>query len=62
MKTSMILDDEILHKAQEYTNIKNRTELVHKGLNALIEREAARRLALMGGTDKKAIAGRRRGL
>jgi Arc/MetJ family transcription regulator len=60
MKTSMILDDEILQKAQELTNIKNKTELVHQGLNALIQLESARRLALLGGSDKKATAGRRR--
>lgn len=56
----MILDDEILKKAQEYTNITNKTELVHTGLKALIEREAARRLAAMGGTDKNATAAPRK--
>jgi Arc/MetJ family transcription regulator len=56
MKTSMILDNEILQKAQELTNIKNKTELVHQGLNTLIERESAKRLALMWGKDKNASA------
>jgi hypothetical protein len=60
MKTSMILDDAMLHKARSLTQIDNNTKLVHLGLTALIERESARRLALMGGDDKKAVAPPRR--
>lgn len=56
----MIIDDDILAAAQKLTNIHNKTDLVHRGLQALIAQESARRLALMGGSDKKAVAPRRR--
>lgn len=52
----MILDDEILKQAQEATKIKSKTELVHAGLKLLIQREAAFRLAALGGSDKNASA------
>jgi len=60
MKTSMILDDDVLAEAQQLTKIQNKTDLVHRGLRALISQESARRLALMGGSDKKASAPPRR--
>lgn len=50
MRTTMNLDDDLLAKAQRLTGIKERTALVHEGLRALIQREAARRLARLGGS------------
>jgi len=50
MRTTVTLDDELLKKAQEYTGITEKSALANAGLTALIQREAARRLARMGGT------------
>ena len=47
-------------KARDFTGISEKTRLVHLGLEALIQREAALRLAALGGTAPKAKAGRRR--
>jgi Arc/MetJ family transcription regulator len=57
MRTTLNLDDDLVESAQEYTGIEERTALVREALKALIEREAARRLALMRGTmpDLKAV-------
>jgi Arc/MetJ family transcription regulator len=60
MRTTINLDDELLAKAAKFTGIKERTALVNAGLKALVEREAARRLAAMGGSDPKAQLPRRR--
>jgi len=54
------MDDELLAKAQEYTGIKEKSALVREALRALVERESARRLALLGGSDPKAKAPPRR--
>jgi Arc/MetJ family transcription regulator len=62
MRTTLILDDNLLAKAREYTGISEKTRLIHLGLEALIQREAARRLAALGGTARTAKAGRRRRL
>jgi Arc/MetJ family transcription regulator len=51
MRTTMNLDDELLAEAMRLTGIRERTALVHEGLRALIQREAARRLARLGGTE-----------
>ncbi len=51
MRTTINLDDELLEEAQRITGVKGRTALVHKGLRALIERESARRLARLGGSE-----------
>ena len=50
MRTTITLDDELLAKAQDYTGIAEKSLLVNAALKALVEREAARRLARMGGT------------
>jgi Arc/MetJ family transcription regulator len=60
MRTTINLDDNLVLKAQDYTGIKEKTRLVHLGLEALIQREAALRLAALGGTVPRAKAGRRR--
>lgn len=50
MRTTLILDDALMAEASELTGIKEKTALVRAGLEALIAREAARRLAALGGT------------
>jgi len=51
MRTTMNLDDELIAEAQLLTGIKERNALVRMGLEALIAREAGRRLARLGGTE-----------
>jgi Arc/MetJ family transcription regulator len=51
MRTTVVLDDELLRKAQEYTGETERTALLRKALKALIHFEASRRLAALGGTE-----------
>ena len=50
MRTTLALDDELVSKAEEYTGIKEKSALVRESLTALVQREAARRLALLGGS------------
>jgi len=50
MRTTLILDDGLVEKARELSGIEEKTALVRAGLEALIAREAARRLAALGGT------------
>ncbi len=52
MRTTLNIDDTILGKASELTGVKEKTALVRMGLEALIARESARRLAKLGGTAK----------
>jgi len=61
MRTTINLDDDLLNAAQKVSGVKERTALIHAGLQALIERESARRLARLGGSDRqlKAIPRRR---
>jgi len=51
MRTTMNLDDTLMARAQELVGPMDRTALVHAGLKALIEREAARRLAALTGSE-----------
>jgi len=51
MRTTINLDDELLARAQELTGITERTALIHEALRRLIQLEAGRRLALLGGTE-----------
>lgn len=60
MRTTVIIKDEILKTASEMTGIKEKTALIHAGLQALIEKKACERLIALGGSDPKATAGRRR--
>ena len=60
MRTTIALDDDMLKKAQEYTGITEKTALVREALKALIERESARRLALLGGSEPDFVAPPRR--
>ena len=53
MKTTLNIDDEILEKASQLVGIKEKTSLVRLGLEALITLESSKRLAKLGGTEKK---------
>jgi len=53
MRTTIILKDDILSRASALTGVKEKTALVHLGLEALIARASAARLARLGGTEKK---------
>jgi Arc/MetJ family transcription regulator len=46
----VVLDDELVHTAQEFTGVTERTALLRQALKALIHLEASRRLAALGGT------------
>ena len=51
MRTTINLDEELLEEARRLTGITERTALIREGLRALIERESARRLARLGGSE-----------
>ena len=61
MRTTVTIDDDLLEKAETLTQIKERRALIREALQVLIERESARRLAKLGGTqpDLKAPPRRR---
>jgi Arc/MetJ family transcription regulator len=54
MRTTITIDDDLLAKAEEYTGIRERSTLIRMALTALVQREAARRLARLGGSDPAA--------
>jgi Arc/MetJ family transcription regulator len=56
MRTTMALDDELLAEAQRLTGMTDKGPLVREALRALIERESARRLARLGGTEPDMVA------
>ena len=61
MRTTVNIDDKLLADAKEYTGVRETPTLVRMALEALVQREAARRLARLGGTDPDAkISPRRR--
>ncbi len=60
MRTTINLDDALLEEARRLTGTQARTALVHEGLKALIERESARRLARLGGTEPDLAGPQRR--
>ncbi len=51
MRTTINLDQALLDEAQRITGLTERTLLIREGLKALIERESARRLARLGGSE-----------
>lgn len=51
MRTTLALDDELVRIAQEFTGVAEKTALIREALKALIERESARRLATLGGSE-----------
>ncbi len=60
MRSTLNIDDEMLRKASELTGEKEKTALVRMGLEALIARESARRLANLGGTERRLLPVRRK--
>ena len=60
MRTTLSLDDHLLDQAQLMTGLKEKSALIREALKALIERESARRLALLGGTEPNIEAPPRR--
>jgi Arc/MetJ family transcription regulator len=54
MRTTLAIDDELLEKARSITGLSEKSALVREALKALIERESARRLARLGGTEPEA--------
>ncbi len=53
MRTTLNVDDALIEKAAKLTGTTEKTKLVRRGLEALIALESARRLAALGGTEKK---------
>jgi Arc/MetJ family transcription regulator len=51
MRTTLTIDDALFAKAQALTGLTEKSTLVEAALQALIERESARRLALLGGSE-----------
>jgi Arc/MetJ family transcription regulator len=51
MRTTLNIDDRLLGEAQRITGVTEKTALVREGLRALIERESARRLVRLGGSE-----------
>ncbi|WP_428489611.1 type II toxin-antitoxin system VapB family antitoxin [Rhodopila sp.] len=60
MRTTLALDDDLLTQAQSLTGLKEKSSLVREALKALIERESARRLARLGGSETGLITPPRR--
>jgi metal-responsive CopG/Arc/MetJ family transcriptional regulator len=60
MRTTVNIDDELLEKAGKLIGPMDRTRLISEGLRALIERESARRLARLGGSQVSLQAAPRR--
>ena len=53
MRTTLNLNQELLDKAASLTGVREKTALIHLGLEAVIARESARRLAQLGGSQKR---------
>ncbi len=51
MRTTLVLNDELMEKASEYTGLTEKSAIVREALKALVSREAARRLAALGGSQ-----------
>lgn len=62
MRTTLVLDDALLARARELTGVQEKSALVRAALKALIERESARRLARLGGSEPDLEAPPRRRL
>ncbi|PKO89920.1 MAG: DUF2191 domain-containing protein [Betaproteobacteria bacterium HGW-Betaproteobacteria-10] len=60
MRTTLALDDDLLATAQNLTGVSEKTALIREALRALIQRESAKRLALLGGTEPQLEAISRR--
>ena len=53
MRTTLNIDDDLIREAARLTGVQEKTALVQRGLEALIARESARRLAALGGSEKE---------
>ena len=53
MRTTLNIDDELLHEAQRLSGLQEKTAVVRAGLEALVAREAARRLAALGASERR---------
>lgn len=53
MRTTVNIDDDLLNEARRMTGVAEKTALVREGLRALIERESARRLARLSGSESQ---------
>lgn len=53
MRTTLNIENALIEKASELTGIKEKTSLVRLGLTTLIAKESAKRLARLGGTEKR---------
>ena len=53
MRTTLNIEDKLISKASKLTGVKEKTALVKLGLEALIAIESSKRLAKLGGTEKK---------
>lgn len=62
MRTTLVLNDDLLAAARELTGLQEKSALVREALKALIERESARRLARLGGSAPDLVAPPRRRL
>lgn len=51
MRTTLVLGDDLLASAQALTGLSEKTALVREALRALVQRESAKRLALLGGSE-----------
>jgi Arc/MetJ family transcription regulator len=60
MRTTVTIDDDLLKAASAAAGTSERSVVLHEALRALVERDAARRLARLGGSDPRARAPRRR--
>lgn len=60
MRITLNIEDELLAKAQRVSGLTEKTALVREGLKALVERDSARRLAQLGGTESQLQPVRRR--
>jgi Arc/MetJ family transcription regulator len=60
MRTTLAIDDELFERAKAYTGLTEKSAIVREALRALVERESARRLAALGGSDPNAKAPPRR--
>ena len=60
MRTTLIIDDQLYEEAVRLTGVKEKTALLRESLKALIQRESARRLSQLGGSEPKLDDIRRR--
>ncbi len=56
MRTTVTVDDELIAQAAALTGISERSTLVRRAFEALVQQESARRMALLGGSDPNAAA------